>query len=128
MCSTGGVLGASLGVSWHRRVPVALGHPSEACIHSMIGSLLGKAGGYNNQRERVRRPQEGSVPEMRFVAVGFRFVIVSASVHARVCVCGAYRYAYLSYINSHVVLSGLAGAPRPTASRSDGSPPVPYAF
>ena len=54
----------------------------------MIGSLLGKAGGYNikPERERVRRPQEGSVPEMRFVAVGFRFVIASAYVHARVSV------------------------------------------
>ena len=75
-------------------------------------------------RERVRRPQEGSVPEMRFVAVGFRFVIVSASVHARVSVVRM----RTSYINSNVVLSGLAGAPRRTASRSDGSPPVPYAF
>ena len=103
MCSTGGVLGASLGVSWHRRVPVALGHPSEAYIHPMTGSLLGNAGGYNNQRERVRRPQEGSVPEMRFVAFGFRFVIVSASVHARVSVV-----RMRTSPNSNVVLSGLA--------------------
>ena len=105
MCSTGGVLGASLGVSWHRRVPVALGHPSEAYVHPMTGSLLGNAGGYNIQRERerVRRPQEGSVPEMRFVAVGFRFVIVSASVHARVSVV-----RMRTSPNSNVVQSGLA--------------------
>ena len=41
--------------------------------------------------------------EMRFVAVGFRFVIVSASVHARVSVV-----RMRTSPNSNVVLSGLA--------------------